>query len=196
MTSGRSLVLRLAAVPLVGAVVGALVGGVVGRLAMLVLARLSPEATGRLSDDGFVMGRFTVSGSLNLLAFGAVLGVVGGVVYVAVRGLLLGPEWFRTVCVGLGSGVPVGNQLVHVDGLDFTLLQPLWLTVGFFVVIPALYGVVLTLVVEHRLLARWPVGGAARRRRVDSLLWGGRAVAFAVGAASLLQLLGKVRDLA
>ena len=36
-----------------GALLGLLVGGVGSRLAMLLLARLNPEATGVISDDGF-----------------------------------------------------------------------------------------------------------------------------------------------
>ncbi|GEP38512.1 hypothetical protein NPS01_21750 [Nocardioides psychrotolerans] len=187
--------MRIATVPLVGAGLGALVGGVLGRAAMYGIALLNPEATGRLSDDGFVMGRFTLAGSLSLVAVGAFLGLLGGVIYVVVRGLLFGPGWFRVVCVGLGAGVPVGNQVVHVDGVDFTLLQPVWLSVALFVAIPGLYGVLLTLVAERRLLWRWPVGGAPRGRLVVMSLWGARAAALALGSASLVELVGKVREL-
>jgi len=195
MTSRGSRALRLAAVPLVGALLGALVGGVLGRLAMLVLSRLNPEATGRLSDDGFVMGRVTLSGTLSLLLVGTALGLVGGVVYVLVRWLLFGPEWFQVVCVGLGAGVPVGNQVVHTDGVDFTVLQPFALSVALFVALPALYGVLLTLVVEHRLLSADRVRRAPRGRAVAISLWAGRLAALAVGVSSLVQLVGKVVDL-
>lgn len=190
MTSGGSRALRLAAVPLVGAGLGALVGGVLGRLVMYGLSLLNPQASGRLSDDGFVMGRFTLAGSLSLLLVGAFLGVVGGVVYVLVRGLLFGPGWFRVVCVGLGAGVPVGNQVIHVEGVDFTVLQPAGLSVALFLALPALYGVLLTLVVERRLLSAWPVGETSRGRPAAVLLWTARAAALAVGLASLVQLVG------
>ncbi|MBW3618942.1 MAG: hypothetical protein KY461_01745, partial [Actinobacteria bacterium] len=50
---------RFAAISLAGALSGVLVGGVGGRLAMLLIARLNPQATGRISDDGFRMGTFT-----------------------------------------------------------------------------------------------------------------------------------------
>ena len=39
-----------------------------------------------------------------------------------------------------GFGVVSAAFLVHRDGVDFTLLGPLWLTVGLFVALPALYG--------------------------------------------------------
>ena len=45
-----------------------------------------------MSDDGFEMGQFTLSGSLNLLVVGAVLGAFGGVVYAGARHLTFGPE--------------------------------------------------------------------------------------------------------
>lgn len=195
MTAGGPRALRLAAVPLVGALLGVLVGGILGRLAMHVLSRLTPEADGRLSDDGFVMGRFTLAGSLSLLVFTALLGLVGGVVYVLVRGLLLGPAWFQVVCVGLGSGIPVGNQLVHVEGIDFTLLQPAGLSIALFVALPASYGVLLTLVVEHRLLVAPPGGGRTRRPSLTVVTWCARAVALVVGVTSLVQLLDKTAQL-
>ena len=194
MTSKASLARRLALVPLVGAALGVLVGGVVGRLVMYALVRVSPEAAGRVSDDGFEMGRFTLSGSLNLLLVGGFLGLVGGVIYALVRWLLFGPAWFRLVCVAAGAGVPVGNQIVHVDGVDFTLLQPPWLSVACFVAVPALYGVALHLVVERRLLSAWPVPPRGPLLLVV-VVWVARAGALAVGLLSLADLVDKVATL-
>ncbi|GEP34059.1 hypothetical protein NSZ01_18270 [Nocardioides szechwanensis] len=192
MTSG--LPWRLAAVPVVGLVLGALVGGILGRLVMYVLVRISPEAVGRVSDDGFEMGRFTVSGSFNLLLVGGFLGLMGGVIYALVRLLLLGPAWFRLTCVAAGAGVPVGNQIVHVDGVDFTLLQPAWLSAACFVTIPALYAVALHLVVERRLLRSWPVPPTGPLPLVAAL-WIARAGALTIGLLSLVDLLDKVAAL-
>lgn len=180
--------------PLLGAVLGVLVGGVGGRLVMYALVRVSPEATGRVSDDGFEMGRFTLSGSLNLLLVGGFLGLMGGVIYALVRWLLLGPAWFRVACVAAGAGIPVGNQIVHVDGVDFTLLQPAWLSVACFVAVPALYGVALHLAVERRLLTSWPVPPTGPLPLVV-ILWVARAGALAVGLLSLVDLVDKVATL-
>lgn len=195
MTATASRVGRLALVPVLGALLGVLVGGVGGRLVMYALVRVSPEAAGRVSDDGFEMGRFTVSGSLNLLLVGGFLGLVGGVIYALVRWLLLGPAWFRIGCVAAGAGVPVGNQIVHVDGVDFTLLQPAWLSVACFVALPALYGVALHLVVERRLLRAWPVPPTGPLPLVV-VVWVARAAALAVGLLSLVDLVDKVATLA
>lgn len=149
----RASVRRLAAILLAASICGILIGGVGGRLAMLLLARLNPEVTGQLSDDGFVMGRFGVVETLNLLVAGLFLGVVGGLVYAVVRGLMIGPRWFQVGCVGVGAGVVVAAAIVHRDGVDFVLLQPAWLAILLFVLIPGLYAVCLTLLAERWLAA-------------------------------------------
>lgn len=143
------LVRSFAGVTAAAALMGLLIGGVFGRLAMFVLARLSPEAEGVESDDGFVMGQFTVSGSLNLLAVGTFIGVLGGAVYFVVRGLRFGPRWFQVASIAAGAAVVVGSMLVHSDGLDFNLLHPLWLAVVLFLAIPGLFAAALTVTAER-----------------------------------------------
>ncbi|QIK76734.1 hypothetical protein [Nocardioides piscis] len=115
--------------------------GIVSRLAMLLLARLNPMADGVVSDDGFVMGQFTVSGSLNLFLLGGTLiAVVGALTYFVVRPLLFGPVWFQWFSLSLPPGVVAGAVAVHTGGVDFQLLEPLWLAVSLFVAVPALFG--------------------------------------------------------
>ena len=108
---------RNAAIVLTGLGLGVVIGGIGGRLAMYLLARLNPEATGVVSDDGFVMGQFTLSGTLNLLVVGGFLGTFGGVVYALARHLTFGPPWWRLMSVALGAGLPVGALIVHTDGV-------------------------------------------------------------------------------
>jgi hypothetical protein len=180
---------RLAAIPLAGAVIGVLVGGVLGRLVMFLLFRLSPEAEGLTSDDGFTMGQFTVSGSAQLLLAGAQLGFVGGIVYLGVRWLLFGPPWFRVLSVTLAAGVGVGALLVHTDGVDFVVLQPAWVSILAFVALPASYGALLTVVAEQRVLGGW---GEAL---THPLAWALRALALVAGVLLSVQLLQKVVEL-
>jgi len=135
---------QLAVVTAAGALCGLLVGGIGGRLAMLLLARLAPEARGLRSDDDFLMGQFTLSGTLNLLAVCAFIGVLGGGIYLITRGLMIGPRWFQVLSISLGLAVVVGAMLVHPDGVDFTLLRPTWLAITLFVAIPGLYAALLT----------------------------------------------------
>jgi hypothetical protein len=144
----------LGTVTAVGVLCGWFAAGVVSRLAMFLLIALNPVADGLTSDDGFEMGTFTLAGSANLMfVAGTLLGVLGAGIYVALRGLMVGPRWFRVLSVSLGGGTVVASQLVHAEGVDFTLLGPLWLAVALFVLVPAVFVTLLTLVAE-RLLAR------------------------------------------
>jgi hypothetical protein len=139
---------RLAAVTWAGALLGLLVGGVGGRLAMMLLARLNPTTTGMLTDDGFTIGRLTPA-TFGLLVFASLLGVVGGGVYFVLRGLMIGPRWFQVLAVSAGAAVVMGGQIVHVGGVDFTFLDPVWLAVALFVAIPGVYAALLTVLAER-----------------------------------------------
>lgn len=141
---------RLWVLIVAGVTTGVLVVGVGSRLAMLLLRLTSPETVvGVTSDDGFEIGRFTFSGTYNLLMLGAAVGVIGAAAYRAVAPWLLGPVWFRRTTVAAGSGAVVGSMLVHADGIDFRLLQPVWLAVGLFVALPALFGVAIAFAVDR-----------------------------------------------
>lgn len=109
---------------LAGAVSGFVVGGLGGRLFMFVLAELNPEDAGVRTDDGVPIGQFTLDGTLNLIVITTVIGVIGGLVFLALRGLRFGPQWFRVLSMPLGATMVVGSMLVDSDGVDFTLLQP------------------------------------------------------------------------
>jgi len=134
---------RLAVSALAGAILGFVVGGIGGRLAMSLLASLNGEDAGVESDDGFTMGQVTFSGTLNLLLVGTVLGALGGLVFLAVRNLRMGPAWFATASIAAGATVVVGSLLVHADGVDFTLLEPTGLTIGVILAIPLVYALAL-----------------------------------------------------
>lgn len=145
----------LSTVTLVGMACGALVVGVLGRLAMMLLAGLNPEAAGLRSDDGFRIGQFTLSGSLQLAFAGVQAGIAGAFAYVAVRGLMVGPSWFRLLSVSLGPAVVIGALIVHTDGVDFTALDPPWLAALLFVALPAVFVALLHLLSERLLVPGW-----------------------------------------
>jgi hypothetical protein len=174
---------RVSAVTAAGGLLGLIVGGAGGRLAMFALARLNPEVKGLQSDDDFTMGQFTTA-TLNLLFVTTLIGVVGGAVYLLLRGLMIGPRWFQVLSVSLGPAVVVGAQIVHTDGIDFTL-DPGLLAVAMFVLIPGVYAALLTVLAERWLrddafFATAPTGVAL----LPLLLW--------VPIAPLLLLLGAV----
>jgi hypothetical protein len=155
----------LATVTLIGIGCGVLVVGVLGRLAMSLLAVLNPDAHGLTSDDGFTIGQFTVVGSIQLAAAGVQFGVLGAWFYLALRGLAVGPSWFRTLSLSLGPAVVIAAIVVDPDGVDFTHLHPTWLAIGLFIALPATYVALLHVLSERVLrsgrglpVALWALG--------------------------------------
>lgn len=183
----ESVIRRLGVATLAGALLGLAVGGIGGRLAMMLLAVRNPNATGLTSDDGFTMGQFTISGTANLLLVTTFIGVLGGGVYLVLRDLMIGPRWFQVCSVSIGPAVVVGAIVVHPDGVDFTLLSPLWLAVSLFVLIPAVYAALLGTLTD-RWLARSTHPTRPRRALLTAalLLWVPLAPVLAVGALGWL----------
>ena len=157
---------HLARTMLVAVPLGVLTTAVVSRLAMFLLARTNPSASGLRTDDGFIIDRFTLSGSLGLALAGVFLGALSGVCWVALSPLKIGPRWFGTVSISVGAGTVVASQVVHSDGIDFVALdEPAMLAVSLFVLIPIGHVLALDLiatrVAERDLLAApgWTVLG-------------------------------------
>ena len=180
------------------ALVVALVTGVVcvgglSRLAMSLLASRNPQARGRLSDDGFEMGVVTLDGSMNLVVLGLGVGVVGWLVYLVARPLLFGPTWFRWFCLSVPPGVVVASMVVHPDGVDFTVLGPLWLTVGLFVAVPAAYGPLMHLAMLR--VGGTPLG-AGLADHAPAVAWTLRGCFIALSGLGLALLVGDLRTLA
>ena len=148
-TYGQELLELLRIAVVAGVSVGILVIGLGSRLAMFVLRVTSPDyVVGMESDDGFEIGQITLSGSYQLLALGAAVGVIGALGYIAVAPWLIGPGWFRRVTVGLTAGALVGSLVIVPGGIDFTFLEPTWLAVALFVGLPVGSGILLTLAVD------------------------------------------------
>jgi hypothetical protein len=94
---------------------------------------------------------------------------MGGVVYLAVRSWL--PERARPLLFGVLTGLVGGAEVIRPGGIDFTLLDPLWLAVALFVLLPVGYGVLVSMLAERFL-------------RSDSRFRGSRA-ALVVGLAPI-----------
>jgi hypothetical protein len=142
----KAALLRLAVGAAVGLVAGALIGGVCGRAAMLILRLTSPSSVrGIESDDGFEIGAFT-GDTLFLVALTTFAGAFLGAAYVAVRRWLPGSG--RPAITAVVLGAVGGAAVIEPGGVDFTLLEPLWLAVALFVALPAAFGAVLAWGVE------------------------------------------------
>ena len=130
-----------------GLLSGFVIGGLGGRLAMFVLRLTSdPSLHGMETDDEFIIGRFSPD-TFFLVIFTAVLGLLGGIFYMVVRGWF--PERARPVAMGIIGAAVGGALVVNPGGIDFTLLEPLPLAIAMFVVIPAGYGVATSLLTER-----------------------------------------------
>lgn len=183
---------RVWVVLVAGIPTGVVVAGVGSRVAMLILRLTSPESVlGTTSDDGFEIGRVTFGGTYNLLMMGAAVGVIGAVAYRAVAPWLLGPTWLRRLTVGAASGAVIGSIVIHADGRDFRVLTPLWLAVGLFVALPAVFGVAISMAVDRMVIAGPPTG--SRRWVVPALLVVAfPLVALVVVVATIVVVLGVV----
>lgn len=136
---------------LAGGAAGLVWGGIGGRVAMRVIFLTSHEGVrGFISDDGFEIGQITFS-TLVLLIGTTIVGGFLGACYGLLRMLLMGS--LRWLCAGvmIATGAFGGGAVVKADGIDFRLLEPLWLAVAMFVALPALWGATVPLVTERLL---------------------------------------------
>ena len=144
----------VAAAAVAGFFTGAVIGGIGGRLAMFVLRLTSdPSLHGLKTDDDFTIGIFSGE-TLFLVIVTTVLGVIGGLVYLVVRGWL--PEPARPWLFGGLTGIVGGATVIRPGGIDFTLLEPLGLAVAMFIALPAAYGVAVSLLIERFLASDSP----------------------------------------
>ena len=146
-----------------GAIAGFLIGGIGGRLAMLLLRLTSSDSVlGVTSDDGFEIGVISPQ-TFNLLFAMTVLGALNGVLYAALRTAIPGrlrlPLWAGFAALVGGAG------FVHEDGVDFTLISPVWLAIALFVLLPGVAAALVVLLVE-----RWEREAAWRNRRLTILV--------------------------
>src|SRR5688500_17459854 len=132
---------RVSATVLIGALAGAVVGGLGGRLAMRVLFLTTGDhVKGVISDDGFVMGRFTLADTVSLVVVAAVGGVFGAFLYLAAQPMVATFGARTPLMAAAFYGVFGGALIVEPEGVDFVLLEPVALAIALFVLLPALYG--------------------------------------------------------
>ena len=156
----------------------------------VVFLTSNEHVRGLTSDDGFEIG--TISGStIVLLILTTIVGGMAGFVVGIIRMATSGPTWAVAVGTSLAAASIGGSIIVHTDGVDFRLLDPLWLTVGLFVLIPGLWGATVVFVTERLL--------HSHRRRlptpVNHRYWGATGWIFLV-AIMATGIQGLVADIA
>ncbi len=175
-----------------GAVWGAVIGGVGGRVAMRVVFLTSDDRLrGLTSDDGFEIGRFSGE-TVALLTVTAVLGAIGGFLFGILRLGWAGPRWAVMSAAAVAIGTAAGGTIVHPTGIDFVFLEPLWLTVGLFVAIPAAWGAAVAATMETGWRFTADLPGRPQRWQRGLIGW---AVVAGMTAWGVIELIDDIKQL-
>ena len=127
---------QLAASGLAATLAGLVMGGVGGRLAMRVSALMNPDAVGRRTDAGEIVGTITAEGTIAFLIFGGILtGAMLAVFWIAVRAWLPRSGAWRSLAAALVAISVAGALAVEAGNFDFFFLKPAWLHVLMFTVL-------------------------------------------------------------
>lgn len=130
------VVRQLAASGLAATLAGLLVGGVGGRLVMRASALLNPDAIGRRTEAGKIVGEISAGGTVELLLFGGVFaGMMVAVFWIAVRAWLPRSGPWRSLGASLTAISVAGALVIEADNFDFFFLDPAWVHVLMFTVL-------------------------------------------------------------
>ena len=117
---------HIAAGGFAGLIAGLLVGGVGGRVFMRIAGAASgTRGSGRITEAGFIVGEVTVIGTVFLVLFiGILTGIVGAVMYLAMRPWLGWAGRWRGVVFGVGlfALTSATSDLMNPDNRDFSIL--------------------------------------------------------------------------
>ena len=179
----------LAAGALGGLVAGA-VAGLGARIAMRVIALLNPHAAGAPTENGERIGEITAFGTFNLIAAGALGGMVFGVGYAVAREWLPGGSVSRGLAYGAWVLAAAATPLiVDGDNVDFVILGDDVASVALLLALPLLYGAVLG-PLTHRLAPAGP--GLLRGMTVRAA---GLLVLAVLAAWGLVRLVDALREI-
>ena len=129
---------------LAGLAAGFLAGGIGSRLAMRISAiAAGPAMRGTFTENGNRVGEITLDGTLFLLVFnGPIVGLFGGLVYVALRPWLPRSTRWRGLAFGALLLAVFGAVIIDADNIDFRLFGPPLLNVGMFAALFVLFGLI------------------------------------------------------
>jgi hypothetical protein len=183
---------RAARLPFVAALAGA-VGGLLGlglglRVAMRVIALLNQDDF-VFTENGNVVGEFTIFGTLGVVIAGGIGGVFLGLLYGAVRSWLPWGGWRRGMLYGALLSAAFGTFLVDSESLDFALLDHDAVSIALLLACPVLYGTILGALLD-RLEPREP-----RLLHLRPVRIGGALLIAIVTAVGLVQLVGSIREI-
>jgi len=152
MARRRQLVTTVFRAVAIGTMAGFAAGFVAGlwmRVAMRLSGYLTVDANrGLLTENDAVVGKFTLAGTLSIAMFGAIVGIFGGLLYIAIRRWIPGNAWLRPVLYGgLLLGV-LGFVVMDQNNPDYRLFGPPWLNVGMCSLTYIVFGVLASVLVD------------------------------------------------
>lgn len=129
---------------LAGAMAGVVAGGIGGRIAMRVSAMATEDRfQGTLTEAGNRVGDITVGGTLGLVLFGgALIGILGGLIYLGVRRWLMDLGPWKGLGFGLLLLAMLGWVVISGDNFDFHRFGPPPLNIGMFALIFVAFGLI------------------------------------------------------
>ena len=134
-----------------GLITGVLVGGIANRLVIRILAMVSSDKAGMVTENGNIAGEITAGGTAGLIIFvGLSTGFVGGLIYVTIRRWLPDFWLIKGLTYGLVLFCIFGRiSVLHPDNIDFSLFGPGALSVALFALLFALFGVVASPLIDR-----------------------------------------------
>ena len=172
---------RLVVAALVSGAVGGAAAGFGARCVMFLIRLANPAFNGTTTHEGFVNGQWTMAGTSNLVIQGLFSGFAGGVLYVLLRSLLVGPTPVRGALFGVAL-LAIGGSAILDGNYEYSRFVSTWVSVGAFASLYLVFGVVVAAVADAVAPRRAPSVRPWRRhlRRVASsaLLVGGALAAW------------------
>ncbi len=144
MARERTGALRAAIVA--GAICGAIIGGVGGRVVMRLVYLIDTSTDGAKTDFGTV-GDVTAGGTITLMVLATLAGVVGGLIYVALRRWLPWSGAARGAFFGLL--MMFGPGIIAVSEIDLQIFEPALPVFAMFVALIVLYGIAVSLLADR-----------------------------------------------
>jgi diacylglycerol kinase len=125
---------------------GSVVGGLGGRVVMSIAAVLNPDAAGLRTENGELIGRFTIEGTLALVLFGGLgAGLLGAVMWVVIDPWLPARGARRIVLASVAAVGLSSFLLIKGTNPDFLLLHPRAFTLALLVLLVLLCGAITAL---------------------------------------------------
>ncbi len=169
---------RLIAIGVMAGFAAGFIAGLWVRIAMRLAGMLTVDRNrGLLTENDAVVGQFTLGGTVFLAMFAGMIGVAGGLLYVAVRTWLPRNGWPRAFGYGALLLAVFGFIVMDPGNPDYRVFGPPWFNVFTFSLAYLICGATISFVADW-LDRRIPLPGLHAVRRWRSIAWLGALTPF------------------